>query len=89
MKSRYGTLPGDTANSHGEIETVFQETKADTQFAKPFVEQLGRDYTKIVDVPVRSKSLPDNFGDGRESQRLLTTEVLKVKKKKKKIQEVS
>ena len=52
MKSRYGTLPGDTANSHGEIETVFQETKSDTQFAKPFVEQLGRDNAKPVDVPL-------------------------------------
>ena len=48
----YGTLPGDTANSHGEIETVFQEIKADTQFAKPFVEQLGRDNAKPVDVPL-------------------------------------
>ena len=53
------------------VETPIGDSsnKKYTQFAELFVEQLGRDYTKIVDVPVRSKSLPDHFGHGRESQK--------------------
>ena len=36
---------------------VFQEIKADTQFAEMFVEQLGRDNATLVDVPDYSQSL--------------------------------
>ena len=46
---------------------MFKEAKAYTQFAEPFVEQLGRNIHDKV--PVRSKSLPDHFGHGRESQK--------------------
>ena len=43
---------------------VFREIKADTQVAEMFVEQLGRDNAKLVDVPLGFDC--NHFGYGRE-----------------------
>ena len=43
---------------------VFQEIKADTQFAEMFVEQLGSDNATLVDVPLGFDC--NHFGYGRE-----------------------
>ena len=49
------------------------EIKADTQVAKMFVEQLGRDNAKLVDVPLGFD--PDHFGYGRESHKAIKEEL--------------
>ena len=54
-------------------DKLLMEIKADTQVAKMFVEQLGRDNAKPVDVPLGFDC--NHFGYGRESHKLTNEEL--------------
>ena len=55
------------------VDKLSMESEADTQFAKMFVEQLGRDNAKPVDVPLGFD--PNHFGYGRESHKAIKEEL--------------